>query len=242
MNAEYISSTVDDTDVQEQWLNSPPFAVRDLSRRLPIMKHMGFGTSLFTKDIMRMVQRGHGVGYFVNEQRPGEALLLSVNASGFETLHQQSVSATLIQSQRERSGLQEAGAAFDVQLIEEPPRVDLGAVPTVVETAAENLLNRLSGQGIDLLLDAIRQWIADHRENVQRARILHMTDPEDIGWTELVVEIRVDVDTEVALQLWAELGVRLDTAKEALSEDQAGVVNSSLGVHLVWDEEEEDES
>lgn len=126
-----------------------------------------------------------------------------------------------------------------IKLRAQPVTVDLGSIPTVVEDAAQEVLKDLPWGALCRILTAVRQWLAG-APIVERARLSAIRDPEDAAWTEAVLELRVDVDTTEALRLWEEVATCVDRAKEALTERDREVISRHFGVHVVWEEDDEE--
>lgn len=235
--------TEEDTDVQESGLNVHVMPCRQLGRRLTLMGQVGRGTSFFLDEIIQMAREGQYVGYYVTGEHEHDALLVTVSGLGQETLLDLKAATILplMAGQSETASIGAHAQVPGVHISIQQPQVDLGAIPTVVDTDAERLLAQLPGNAMPPVLSAVRDWVADHTDVVTRARVLSVIEPEDIGWTEVVIELRVEADTQTAMRLWDELAVRVDAAKETLSDSERAIVNSALGVHLVWDEDDEDE-
>lgn len=119
-------------------------------------------------------------------------------------------------------------------------RVDLGAVPTVVQPEAQHFLSHLPSDALKALLAEIRSWVEDRAE-VRRARVLAVSEPEDPQWTEVIVELRLEADTQHALDLWDEIAGRVDRVKKNLNEQERELISRSFGVHLVWFEDDDGE-
>lgn len=65
-----------------------------------------------------------------------------------------------------------------------------------------------------------------------------LSEPEDIVWKELVIELLIDVDTdEEALRLWTDIGEKIDEAKAALGSEDRDWFNDRFAVHLIWGDE-----
>ena len=229
------------TEAQETGSNVQAMPYRELGRRLTLMGQVGRGTSFFLDEIIQMAREGRYVGYHVTDEHGHDALLVTVSGLGQETLLDLKAAAVLplMGAQSEAARIAAHAQVLGVHISPHPPRVDLGAIPTVVDEDAEYLLAQLPGNAVPPVLSAVRDWVADHADVVTRARVLSVVEPEDIGWTEVVIELRVEADTQTAMRLWDELAARLDAAKEALSDSERAIVNSALGVHLIWDEEDE---
>ena len=232
------------TEAQETGLNVHVMPYRELGRRLTLMGQVGRGTSFFLDEINQMAREGRYVGYHVTGEHGHDALLVTVSGLGQETLFDLKAAAVLplMAAQSEAASIGAPAQIPDVYISAQPPQVDLGAIPVVVDTDAESLLAQLPGNAATLVLSAVRDWVADQSDVVTRARVLSVVEPEDIGWIEVVIELRIEADTQTAMRLWDELATRLDAAKEALSDGERAIVNSALGVHLVWDEDDEDEA
>ena len=121
-----------------------------------------------------------------------------------------------------------------------PLRIDLGAVPTVVQPEAQHFLSHLPSDALKGLLAEIRSWVEDRAE-VRRARVLAVSEPEDPQWTEVIVELRLEADTQHALDLWDEIAGRVDRVKKNLNEQERELISRSFGVHLVWFEDDDGE-
>lgn len=244
MNTYSVENPTEDTDAQESGLNVRVMPYRELGRRFAFMGQVGRGTSFFLDEINQMAREGRYIGYYVTGEREHDALLVTVSALGQETLLDLKAAAVLplMAGRSEAANLIAHAHVPGVHIQPQPPRVDLGAIPTVVETDAERLLARLPANALTLLLGAVRSWVSDNPDVVTRARVVSITEPEDIGWTEVVLELRVDADTRSAMRLWDELAARLDAVKESLGDGQRAVINSAFGVHLVWNEDDEDEA
>lgn len=117
--------------------------------------------------------------------------------------------------------------------------IDLGSIPTTVDTAAADLLSSLPYEAVGAILRAIRSWIADHAE-VRRARVTVESEPDDPDWQEVVFEIVVAVGTEEALRLWDEVGNYLDEAKSMLDAGGQEAIAEHLAIHLAWDEDDDE--
>ena len=225
MNTYSISNpTEGDTEAGESDVNVHGMPYRELGRRLTLMGQVGRSTSFFLDEI--------------------DALVVTVSGLGQETLLDLKAAAVLplLAAQSEAASIGAHALVPGLHISAQPPQVNLGVIPTVVDTDAENLLAQLPGNAVPSVVRAVRDWVVDHTNVVTRARVLSVIEPEDIGWTEVVIELRVEADTQTAMRLWDELASRLDAAKEALSDGERAIVNSALGVHLVWDEDDEDEA
>lgn len=250
MNTYSISNpTEGDTEAGESDANVHGMPYRELGRRLTLMGQVGRGTSFFLDEINQMAREGRYVGYYVTGEHGHDALLVTnallvtISGLGQETLLDLKAAAVLplLAAQSEAASIGAHALVPGVRIARQPPQVNLGAIPTVVDTDAENLLAQLPGNAVPLVVRAVRDWVVDHADVVTRARVLSVIEPEDIGWAEVVIELRVEADTQTAMRLWDELASRLDEAKEVLSDGERAIVNSTLGVHLVWDEDDEDE-
>lgn len=113
----------------------------------------------------------------------------------------------------------------------------LDPIPTVVETSALPILRALPQGSLEPLLQEIRTWAAG-QEEVQRARFVGVIEPEDPEWTELVLELSVDADTERALELWDAIGGKVGRVKANLSPEHRDLVDAMFGLHFRWNEEQ----
>lgn len=118
--------------------------------------------------------------------------------------------------------------------------VDLGAIPTVAEERAKVLLSAFPDAAIVPLLRAIRTWIDQHPGAVARAKVMCVDDPEDSGWTEVVVALHVPARTEEALGLWDDLADVVTRTKNEMEPEDRSIIDSAFGVHLIWDEDGEE--
>ncbi len=235
--------TIEDTDAQESGLNQRLMPYRQFGQQVFISGQVGRGTTRLIDELSEMVREGQYIGYYISDERLRDPILVAVNALGDETLLQMKAATVFphLLSQLEAANLASRLPVPDVHLRPEPPKLDLGSIPTVVETEAEELLARLPGSAVRRMIDAVRDWITEHSHIVSRARVSVITEPEDIGWTEVVLQLCVETDTQTALSLWDDLAARLDAAKERLNDRERAMLNSALGVHLVWSEDDEGE-
>ncbi len=235
--------TEGDKEAQESGFNVHVMPYREVGRPLTLMGQVGQGTSFFLDEIAQMAREGRYLGYYIKGEHEHDSLLVTISGLGQETLFDLKAAAVLplLAAQSEAATIGARAKVTRVHISPQPPQVNLGAIPTVVDTDAENLLAQVPGNAVPPVLSAVRDWVADHTDVVARARVRTVIEPEDAGWTEVVIELRVEADTQTAMRLWDELAARLDAAKEALSDDERTIVNSALGVHLVWDEDDEDE-
>ncbi len=117
-----------------------------------------------------------------------------------------------------------------------PTALDFGSIPTRVQPEAEELLRRLPGRSLFALLTAIRQWV-ESQTRVKSASITAVSEPEGPGWTEVIVQLAVDADSELALRLWDDLAGSVDEVKARLSPEDKALFDERFGVHMVWGED-----
>lgn len=130
-----------------------------------------------------------------------------------------------------------ASDVHPIRIEAEAIAASLYPIPTVVEPSALPILRALPQNSLQPILQEIRTWAAG-QEEVQRARFVGVSEPEDPEWTELVLELTVDADTERALELWEAIGAKVGRLKAGLSPEHRDLVNSMFGLHFRWNEEE----
>ena len=112
-------------------------------------------------------------------------------------------------------------------------RLEFGAtVPVTVTSEAEILLGQLPWPALGQVLEALRNWAQHVPLKAARARVV--SDWEDADWREVVIELRIDADSDAALGLWDEMEKALADAKKGLPPDQRSELDRHLGVHLLW--------
>jgi hypothetical protein len=59
-------------------------------------------------------------------------------------------------------------------------------------------------------------------------------DPEDLDWRELIIDIRLDCETETAMELWDQMEQKVAAAKTFLDAGDRELIDRHLAVHLLW--------
>jgi hypothetical protein len=105
-------------------------------------------------------------------------------------------------------------------------------VPVKVSPEAKAFLEALPQPALARVLTAVSKW--SKNAPVKAASVITFTDPEDVDWTEAIIQLAIDADTDGALALWDEVGEAITRAMEGITADQRAELDQKLGVHLLW--------
>ncbi len=127
------------------------------------------------------------------------------------------------------------GDQLPVQITPSRVLLHLGPTPVVVELEAEAVLSKLPWPELASLMSTIRAWASS--APVKRFKASLISEPEDVGWEEVVVEAFVDADATEALRLWDDLASGIDRAKATMSESERLLFDRHFGIQLVWSDD-----
>jgi len=116
--------------------------------------------------------------------------------------------------------------------------LDLGPdVAVKISHEARSFAKGLPREALAKSLSAISDWARS--APVRAARVSTYTDCEDEDWTELLVQLLLDVEnTDTALKMWEELGRALERVDADLSESDRWKLAGEFGVHLLWGDDD----
>jgi hypothetical protein len=113
--------------------------------------------------------------------------------------------------------------------------LDLGSIPVLVERQAEVLMSGFPWPQLASVMSRIHAWA--EAAPVRWFRAYAISDPEESGWEEMVLEAFVDADSETALRIWDHLAAAVDEAKSHMPKSARRLFDKQFGVHIVWPEE-----
>lgn len=107
-----------------------------------------------------------------------------------------------------------------------------GDSPGWISAEAAGLLATLPPGTFVPLLETLNGWMGKASVKAVRARVL--TDEEDPAWREVVIEVRLDANTEQALDSWDELEDLTENALQGAPASERATLDRELAIHLLW--------
>jgi hypothetical protein len=127
------------------------------------------------------------------------------------------------------------GMGLHVTIPASPVELDFGNTPVLAEPAARSMLAVLPAAALSQLLSAVRSWAISG--GVTSVRVFPFQDPEGSDAWEVVLELRVDADAPEGQRRWKAIASVVDRVKSQLDARERCLLDSHLGIHLVWEDE-----